>query len=71
MAKLSPLEECIRRAGSDMKKYRLCTTKYISAPRRAGHDEDEPLSKSKIAKGPNVPGERKKYRKKRPIPGQT
>ena len=49
--KLSPLEECIKRAGPDMKKYRLCTTKYISAPRRAGHDEDEPLSKSKLKEG--------------------
>jgi hypothetical protein len=70
VAKLSPLEECIRRAGSDMKKYRLCTTKYISAPRRAGHDEDEPLSKTKIKKGPFIPG-KAKMPKKRPIPGQT
>ena len=70
MDKLSPLEECIRRAGSDMKKYRLCTTKYISAPRRAGHDEDDPLSKSKILKGPNVPGQ-PRTPKKRGRPGQT
>ena len=70
MANLSPLEECIRRAGSDMKKYRLCTTKYISAPRRAGHDEDEPLSESKIAKGEYVPGQ-PRMPKKRGRPGQT
>ena len=55
MDKLSPLEECIKSAGSDMKKYRLCTTKYISAPRRAGNDEDEPLSKSKIKGGKTGP----------------
>ena len=39
--KLSPLEECIKRAGSDMDKYTDCTAKYISIPRVAGKEEEE------------------------------
>ena len=39
--KLSPLEECIKRAGSDMDKYTDCTAKYISIPRVAGKEEED------------------------------
>ena len=45
--KLSPLEECIKRAGSDMDKYTDCTAKYISIPRVAGKEEDSEKVKVK------------------------
>jgi len=54
--KLSPLEECIKRAGSDMDKYTDCTAKYISIPRVAGEEEDEKRYKvKKTTKGGKSP----------------
>ena len=69
--KLSPLEECIKRAGSDMDKYTDCTAKYISIPRVAGKEEDNEKVKVKKTRHTKSPVKTKTKKKSYKLPYKT